>query len=130
LIKIAPAEDNSYYLPKNITYGDINQIPELPDSVEAPVARGQTVGTVAVYLNDFKLGETDIISLSEITPMEDTEPEHEEEARSLYENALVLLSSMKTMMYIFAGVAIPLFLIGRLNARRRQRRRMFKYYGR
>jgi len=132
LIKIAPAEDLSFYLPKNITYNDVKQIPDLPGAVEAPVASGQTVGTVAVYLNDYKLGETDIVSLSDVLPADpadDEEPENEEEARSLYENALVLLSSVKTMMYIFAATVPPLLIVRRVLAGRRRRRRIFRYYG-
>ena len=74
-ITVAPAEDVYHTLPKGTDISDITVEKDLPESIEAPVKAGQTVGTLNISLLGEVLKTVDLVSQDTIDGLTDAEKE-------------------------------------------------------
>ena len=74
-ITVAPAEDVYHTLPKGTDISDITVEKDLPESIEAPVKAGQTVGTLNISLHGEVLKTVDLVSQDTIDGLTDAEKE-------------------------------------------------------
>ena len=74
-ITVAPAEDVYHTLPKGTDISDITVEKDLPESIEAPVKAGQTVGTLNISLHGEVLKTVDLVSQDTIAGLTDAEKE-------------------------------------------------------
>lgn len=74
-ITVAPAEDVYHTLPKGTDISDITVEKDLPESIEAPVKAGQTVGTLNISLHGEILKTVDLVSQDAIDGLTDAEKE-------------------------------------------------------
>jgi len=72
-ITIAPSEDIYLTLPKGTDISATTAEMEVPESIEAPVAVGQTVGTLKVTLNGKVVKTVDLVSQSSVPVLTDAE---------------------------------------------------------
>ena len=74
-ITVAPAEDVYHTLPKGTDISDITVEKDLPESIDAPVKAGQTVGTLNISLHGEVLKTVDLVSQDTIDGLTDAEKE-------------------------------------------------------
>ena len=74
-ITIAPAEDAYHTLPKGTNISEITVETKVPESVEAPVAVGQVIGTLNITLHGELLKTVDLVSQDTIAGLTDAEKE-------------------------------------------------------
>lgn len=74
-ITVAPAEDVYHTLPKGTDISDITVEKDLPESIEAPVKAGQTVGTLNISLHGEVSKTVDLVSQDTIDGLTDAEKE-------------------------------------------------------
>ena len=61
-LQLSPKEDLTILLPNNIDLSSIQQVVEVPESIDAPVEKGAVIGTVKLKLNDQIIGQSDMIA--------------------------------------------------------------------
>lgn len=61
-LQLCPKEDLAALLPNNIDISSVQQIIDVPESVNAPIEKGTVVGTVTLKLNDQTIGQTDLVA--------------------------------------------------------------------
>lgn len=61
-LQLSPKEDLTILLPNNIDLSSIQQVVEVPESIDAPVEKGAVIGTVKLKLNDQIIGQSDLIA--------------------------------------------------------------------
>lgn len=59
-------EDVISLLPKNVDISAVQKLPHLPDSIEAPVEKGQEIGTLDLKLNDEVIATVPLIASEQI----------------------------------------------------------------
>ena len=74
-ITVAPSEDVYHTLPKGTDISDITVEKDLPESIDAPVKAGQTVGTLKISLHGEVLKTVDLVSQDTIDGLTDAEKE-------------------------------------------------------
>lgn len=74
-ITVSPAEDVYHTLPKGTDISDITVEKDLPESIEAPVTAGQTIGTLNISLHGEILKTVDLVSQDAIDGLTDAEKE-------------------------------------------------------
>lgn len=74
-ITVSPAEDVYHTLPKGTDISDITVEKDLPESIEAPVTAGQTIGTLNISLHGEVLKTVDLVSQDTIAGLTDAEKE-------------------------------------------------------
>lgn len=72
-ITIAPAEDVYHTLPKGTDASQIKIEADCPETIEAPVTEGQTVGTLKITLNGETLKTVDLVSQNAVEKMTDAQ---------------------------------------------------------
>ena len=122
-VNIAPSGDLFYFMPRNADLKNISLNVSLPEYLEPPITRGQTVGRVAVSLNGRALGAVALIAKTEAFPLETLGIESEEKSADRMESALEIFSHVRTTLYVFAAIVILLYSIRWINILRRRRRR-------
>ncbi len=61
-IPVYPAEDVTYLMHGDIDTSSIQRVPTLPESIDAPVAEGQILGTMEVKLDDVTIATVDLVA--------------------------------------------------------------------
>lgn len=62
VIPVYPAEDVTYLMHGDIDTSSIQRVPTLPESIDAPVAEGQILGTMEVKLDDVTIATVDLVA--------------------------------------------------------------------
>lgn len=101
-ITVAPAEDVYHTLPKGTDVSQIKVETNCPETVEAPVTEGQTVGTLNVTLNGETLKTIDLVSQDAVEKMTDAQKEELDKSS---------LSGILKKVGIGVGILIVAFLI-------------------
>lgn len=66
-LQLAPAEDLTLLLPNDVDISSVQQILNVPESVDAPVNKGDEIGTMQLKLNDEVIGETKVVAATSIS---------------------------------------------------------------
>ena len=74
-ITVSPAEDVYHTLPKGTDISSLTIEKNLPESIEAPVTAGQTIGTLNISLHGEVLKTVDLVSQDAIAGLTDAEKE-------------------------------------------------------
>ncbi len=61
-LQLCPKEDLTVLLPGDIDLSSIQQVVEVPDSIDAPVEKGDVIGTIKLKLNDEIIGECELVA--------------------------------------------------------------------
>ncbi len=101
-ITVAPAEDVYHTLPKGTDVSQIKVETDCPETVEAPVAEGQTIGTLKVTLNGETLKTVDLVSQNAVEKMTDAQKEELDKSS---------VSGILKKVGIGVGILIVAFLI-------------------
>ena len=101
-ITVAPAEDVYHTLPKGTDVSQIKVETNCPETVEAPVTEGQTVGTLNVTLDGETLKTVDLVSQDAVENMTDAQKEELDKSS---------LSGILKKVGIGVGILIVAFLI-------------------
>ena len=119
---VAPAGGLVCFLPLNTDLTKIEKVLSLPDSLEAPVRKGQAVGKLTLSIGGYALGAVALVSKTDVERTDPLELAYEAKSAASKETALVVLSALKTMMFLFALIIAPMFIIRWVNIYRRRRR--------
>jgi len=101
-VKIIPSDSLVCYLPANIDMDCVDQNVTLPESLEAPVKKGQAVGKVTLSVNGYTLGAVAIMAQSEMPPLDTLQLDYEEKSANSKEPALKIFSALNTIMFFFS----------------------------
>lgn len=101
-ITVAPSEDVYHTLPKGTDVSQIKVETDCPETVEAPVAEGQTIGTLKVTLNGETLKTVDLVSQNAVEKMTDAQKEELDKSS---------VSGILKKVGIGVGILIVVFLI-------------------
>ncbi len=66
-LQLAPAEDLTLLLPNDVDISSVQQILNVPESVDAPVNKGDEIGTMQLKLNDEVIGETKVVAATSVS---------------------------------------------------------------
>lgn len=66
-LQLNPKEKVTLLLPKDISPSSIQRITEIPESVDAPVEKGDVIGTVKLKLNDEIIGECELVASASVS---------------------------------------------------------------
>ncbi len=66
-LQLAPAEDLTLLLPNDVDISSVQQILNVPKSVDAPVNKGDEIGTMQLKLNDEVIGETKVVAATSVS---------------------------------------------------------------
>lgn len=121
-ITAAPAEDATRILPKDTQTSQIKVETDCPESIEAPVKVGQTVGTLKVTLNGKTIQTVDMVARNSIDAMT------EEQKAALDRSAFFsLLKKIALGIGVLALAFLILLCITRtIGRRQRQKRRQLR----
>ncbi|MCD8334327.1 MAG: D-alanyl-D-alanine carboxypeptidase [Clostridiales bacterium] len=61
-VELLAADGMTTYLPDDVDVSSLTYETELPDSIQAPVTAGETVGTLTVTLDDVSCGSVDLVA--------------------------------------------------------------------
>ena len=113
-LSAVPEKDISAFLPKNYDKSKVKVETDCPEQVEAPVTKGDVLGTVHVKYDDLDLGTTNLVSHEDvernISPIEAFVTEH------------TALAVFLAIVLVFIIVLI-IILIAARSARKRRRAR-------
>lgn len=121
-ITVAPAADIYHTLPKGTDISAVNVELEVPESIEAPVAAGQTVGALKVTLNGELLKTVDLVAQDAIDVLTDAEKQEIDDSS---------FAGILKKVGIIAAILLLLFIvilcitrfIGYQNYKKRRERR-------
>lgn len=66
-LQLAPAEDLTLLLPNDVDISSVQQILNVPESVDAPVNKGDEIGIMQLKLNDEVIGETKVVAATSVS---------------------------------------------------------------
>ena len=66
-LQLNAAEKVTLLLPKDIDTSSIQQVLNIPESVDAPIEKGDEIGTVQLKLNDEIIGETKVLASAAVS---------------------------------------------------------------
>ena len=121
-ITVSPAEDVYHTLPKGTDASAITVEMDVPESIEAPVTPGQTIGTLKILLNGETLKTVDMVSKDAIEALTDAEKE-ELDASSLTGKLKKVGIVIGILLVIFIIILCITRFIGYQNYKKRQARR-------
>ncbi|WP_458407077.1 D-alanyl-D-alanine carboxypeptidase family protein [Anaerotignum sp.] len=121
-ITVAPAEDVYHMLPKGTDVSAVKVEMDVPESIEAPVTAGQTVGTLKITLNGETLKTVDLISKDAIDVLTDAEKE-ELDASSFTGILKKVGIGLGILLLVFIIILCITRFIGYQNYKKRQARR-------
>lgn len=112
-VAVAPERSISAELPKDITPESFEMVPSLRSTVEAPVHKGDVLGTLVLYLDGKEYGAVNLLAVSDV-----------EASAFLKRKAMVeeLLGTWYVKAGIGVAVLLILLLVLRLTVFRRRRR--------
>ena len=130
-VVVHPAEDVEVLLPKNLTAADLKQEVKLDSpSVEAPVAKGQKLGTITVTdSRGTAYTTTDLLALNDVPASKSLVVLHK--AEQLFSNPIVKIAVVViVLLVIFAAISImrrrPRRYRGGQSYRTRRRNRTYR----
>lgn len=113
-IKLMTAERFTSLLPKNIEASDVILMPEVPDYIEAPVKKGQSVGEVILILSGEEIGRVELLSAETVEASQ---------VLILLEQAKAITRSFWFKFAVVFLVMLIIFYIIMMGIRSRNRRR-------
>ncbi|MCD8146481.1 MAG: D-alanyl-D-alanine carboxypeptidase [Clostridiales bacterium] len=119
-VELLAADSLTTYLPNDVDAADLTYETELPDSIQAPVTAGETVGTLTVSLDGVTYGTIDLLAAEDVERL----PPILTHLRSLSETAEPFPTAA-VVAGSLVGLVLLFFLVQALRRRyhRRQKRR-------
>jgi D-alanyl-D-alanine carboxypeptidase (penicillin-binding protein 5/6) len=112
-VAVAPERSISAELPKDITPESFEMVPSLRSSVEAPVHKGDVLGTLVLYLDGKEYGALNLLAVNDVQA-------------SMFLKRKAMAEDLLSRWYVKAGIglvcALVLFVVLRLTIFRRRRR--------
>lgn len=122
-ITIAPAEDVYHTLPAGTDLSSLKIETNCPESVEAPVTEGQTLGTLTVSFNGETLDTVDLKAQKAVAAM--TEAEHDaldqDAIQSLLKKIGIGIGAVLIALIVLLGITRTIGYIRHQKRRRRRR---------
>ena len=120
-VKVAPKNNFVTLIPEQIDASTIIIEPILPDSVEAPVTLGQTLGVGKLYLGEQYLGEVDLVACSSI---------EQSKLLAFFKsfNDIIASSTARTIIFILIAVIVFYVIIIIIINRRKKKFKKVKEF--
>lgn len=124
-VLVAPASDYSAVVPEFIDLSQVQPEYELVQSIEAPVAKGDVVGSVTLKYNGYTLGSLDITAQETVIAIPQSELIKQEKMEAFRKNILRVLSVIAgaIVTVILFILLLKLWFAGRKPKRRKATRR-------
>jgi D-alanyl-D-alanine carboxypeptidase (penicillin-binding protein 5/6) len=120
-VAVAPERSISAELPKDITPESFEMVPSLRSSVEAPVHKGEVLGTLVLYLDGKEYGAVNLLAVNDVEA-------------SAFLKRKAFLEEFFSRWYVKAAIGLlavlVLLVVLRLTVFRRSRRYGSRHYGR
>lgn len=111
-LSAVPEKDISAFLPKNYDKSKVKVETDCPEQIEAPVTKGDVLGTVHVKYDDLDLGTTNLVS------PEDVERDISPIEAFITENPVLVIIMAAVFVFI---IILIIILIAARSARKRRR---------
>lgn len=110
---LAASEDFSVILPTQTDATAVLQVVDIPDSLDAPIAAGDIVGTITFYLSDTEIGSVNLIATQDVTQNQFLYLMNFIE--SIFTSIWFIIIAVATLIFTIVYV----FIIIRMNKRKR-----------
>lgn len=121
-IHLYPDKNVNSILPKNYNTEDVEITPKAPESVDAPISKGDIIGTAAVYYKDELVQEINLVA--------DENVEKSEVAYTMYVLKNILLSWQFWVAVIIAVILLVVYFALLSNVRQKKKQRRVKRHRR
>ena len=122
-LSVVPEKPITAFLPNNYNKEKLQVTVNCPDQVEAPVKKGDVLGTVSVKYEDLDLGETNLLAAEDVARIDPPAKEKSTESKM----PMFILAAAAALVII---LRVILLLVLSARKRRRARQRSRSYRGR
>ena len=120
-IPVYPAEDVTYLMHGDIDTSSIQRVLTLPDSIDAPVAEGQVLGTMEVKLDDVTIATVDLVAGE--TLERSSWLEFLRKVKGFFSSVWFKLAIVVVLLLIAAYIVFAILYNNRKRRRRKAKRR-------
>ena len=117
-----PAQTVNTILPKEHKAEDVRVVPDVPDSIDAPVTKGDVIGTATVYYKDEAVQTVDVVATEDV--------ERSSFAYTMHIFKVVLTSWPFWIAFIVALILVVVYISLVSNVRNSKKQRRVKKYRR
>ena len=121
IIPVYPAEDVTYLMHGDIDTSSIQRVLTLPDSIDAPVAEGQVLGTMEVKLDDVTIATVDLVAGE--TLERSSWLEFLRKVKGFFSSVWFKLAIVVVLLLIAAYIVFAILYNNRKRRRRKAKRR-------